>query len=1844
MDLQELKFVVVTDDLDKAAKKIEALGTAVSKINKPITQAAIDTEKLAQAQAKTAAAAAKVEEAEAKAAIAKDRVAKAQEKVNNSLSAGNAIAERQAEILRFQTEGYSKGQAATLASAKAAGALDSVLEKLGVTLKDQRILMGGQPFDNSIGLMQKLENETRSSTEVNNLFNRSLGLTEKQMIDLAREHERLTKKYELEGKSLNGLTAEYEQIVAQSVKLNQINDARTKAIRDQVKEQNAAAKASQYLADADARLAAALDTTNAKLDKQASDALVKYEKALRQSGKSAEEVAAKLAVAKTQFESIADKKQADKLQYLARAISVQMGDVGISLASGMNPLLVMIQQGDQIRGAIQQAGASGKELEKAMSNAAVQIATSFAQTGQAIGGFFVNAIKSAGQAIFGLPIELTRASFASLAGSADTSAAAFERLKIAAMAFGKTGIMLIITSLVVLAKTMYDSLQTQRELSVALATTGSGMRMNRAEALDYADALSKSGKSASEYTDAIIEMAKAGFKAGANFKLIADSAIDMQKYAGQPIKDTVKAFQELTEKPVEGIAKLVKESKNVSGESIKLINDLARQGKMTEAAAIATKEMVKANSDAVKQIIADAGYLERAWIATIDTISEYWKKFKDSVLGWGTQDALSAQLKEAQNKLSTFKEGDNRPLVVADKKRTEEIIAGLQEQIRLQGKLKTVEDERNKQAKAAVGFEELKTKYKIPEDETKKILANIEELGKKAGRTAEEINKVKAAYLATLPKGPAVSVAPSKDLSIIQKDYNEQLKLAQGFAKDERDLLKARFDAGLIDRAEYVSKDVALLQQSEQKQLDVIDQFSAKYNKAYGDQAQLLTDALGKTKDPENRKKLIQDIENLSKDFMEFNATLGDTKAALASAFNTREQISLLSFEKAAKSSTDALKEYIKTQDNNAENKRIDIALQEQLTNAYGSEASRIKAVADETKRQTAEISKFIIAQTEAFAAYQSVLNDPNASGATRGAAYQAYITARENADKAITRSRIEIVKAGIDAEVQYYKQEYERASSTVTDAIVTALFEGGKAGSKKIRDYIIAELKKPITIVVKALVDATLGNFVQGVVGGAGGSATGSFAGSALTGGLSNLTIGGASIGAQAGAFGQGIVSSFGPLAGMQSGGLATSGAYNAGVNAAAAGPYVLAAVAALNAMGVFKSTKTVGGGIAGTLGAGDLQAYDLTRTSGTLFNGPSYGVSAKGATDATIALDNAFLAIRSSTVKLVESLGFSTDKLRSFTMAVGDVKVHPDIEQLGLVLDGLSDEQRVAKINEVLTKSGNAIAEIVLGAGTTLEKLKDTFTFFYENFYTESEKFANLTNDLTSEFAKLNLPLPKTREQFKQLVLAAQKAGDTALLRGLTDLQYAFAELVPATETAVNSVEGLRDSLKSMYQKFIELTGTTAEIDAYNRSQILESTDPATRAIQAYLFALEDVKTTSDDLTKAQDTLAAAETNLKNARADALKGLIDTTKNFIDSLRKFSQSLLLGAQSTLTPEQKYTESRKQLENLLKIATSSATTPEEIAIRDNALSSLEGAASSFLEASRVYNASSSQYTQDFEFVQKAISQTADALTAQVSDAEKQLKALGSIDSGISAVEKAIRDLKDAQDVANKAQIAFNKALEASLGLRPAATEAYSSANAVVNKQASFENGMIYGKNGSSISSTEALGFINNYVSNINAGTEGFTAKDLYNKLTEWGVSSDLLASLTGYSKSAILQWFQGLDSSIPAFAKGTNFVPSNMYAEVHKGERIIPAADNARLMQSLNNRNETNAILVTEIKNLRQEIVELRNQQSKETATIVISNIDAQQKNAERVGEVISKTSQESNWNAKVRETVKLK
>lgn len=59
----------------------------------------------------------------------------------------------------------------------------------------------------------------------------------------------------------------------------------------------------------------------------------------------------------------------------------------------------------------------------------------------------------------------------------------------------------------------------------------------------------------------------------------------------------------------------------------------------------------------------------------------------------------------------------------------------------------------------------------------------------------------------------------------------------------------------------------------------------------------------------------------------------------------------------------------------------------------------------------------------------------------------------------------------------------------------------------------------------------------------------------------------------------------------------------------------------------------------------------------------------------------------------------------------------------------------------------------------------------------------------------------------------------------------------------------------------------------------------------------------------------------------------------------------------------------------------------------------------------------------------------------------------------------------------------------------------------------------------------------------------------------------------------------------LPGFAVGSNDIPHDMTARIHKGERIIPAADNRELMRRLSDPGAANDALVSEIKQLRSEL-----------------------------------------------------
>lgn len=327
------------------------------------------------------------------------------------------------------------------------------------------------------------------------------------------------------------------------------------------------------------------------------------------------------------------------------------------------------------------------------------------------------------------------------------------------------------------------------------------------------------------------------------------------------------------------------------------------------------------------------------------------------------------------------------------------------------------------------------------------------------------------------------------------------------------------------------------------------------------------------------------------------------------------------------------------------------------------------------------------------IAVLRSTATDLEFSAATfegnEGLAEQARLL-RERADLLADGTVLKEAKAAADE----WKKTTDSIEQGLTDALMRG-FESGKGFGENLEDTLINMFK---TLVLRPIIQPFAQGAASMLTSSLGMSAATSAAGSAA----GSLMLGGASLTAQGAAFGQGFSTA---VSGMFTGGAevaslgsATSGAFNVGASVAGAMPYVAAALVAANALGLMRSNKTVGGGITGTLG-GELQEYDLNRRGGSLFSGPSYSAINMRVTATTEGINSAFEAIRDKSLAAAIALGSYNTGLETFTYTLSE-KLHPDLSEIGLMLDGLTDEQKQEKIRGVLLAAEEAMAAIIVGA----------------------------------------------------------------------------------------------------------------------------------------------------------------------------------------------------------------------------------------------------------------------------------------------------------------------------------------------------------------------------------------------------------------------------------------------------------------------------------------------------------------------------------------------------------------
>ena len=263
--------------------------------------------------------------------------------------------------------------------------------------------------------------------------------------------------------------------------------------------------------------------------------------------------------------------------------------------------------------------------------------------------------------------------------------------------------------------------------------------------------------------------------------------------------------------------------------------------------------------------------------------------------------------------------------------------------------------------------------------------------------------------------------------------------------------------------------------------------------------------------------------------------------------------------------------------------------------------------------------------------------------------------------------------------------------------------------------------------------------------------------------------------------------------------------------------------------------------------------------------------------------------------------------------------------VKPLALYQETVTDTiQRVASaligVNDVLTALGAAAlpASLQGGAAATalielfggLENLQSSASSYFDNFYSEDEKFTVISKNIANTLAEVGLAMPRTKEEFKALVEAQSPLTESGrqVIAVLMGVQNAFAAIVPEGTAAIGRMADLQKAIDDNIGKF----QTPEESKAYQYNKIARElqgeaglfggwTELGTTLANAskdeiFQFAAQFVNLSeySDDAKIAIVEAAGALADLKESAASTADELYRRISQFTSSLRSSDLSPL--------------------------------------------------------------------------------------------------------------------------------------------------------------------------------------------------------------------------------------------------------------------------------------------------------------------------------------------------------------
>lgn len=392
-------------------------------------------------------------------------------------------------------------------------------------------------------------------------------------------------------------------------------------------------------------------------------------------------------------------------------------------------------------------------------------------------------------------------------------------------------------------------------------------------------------------------------------------------------------------------------------------------------------------------------------------------------------------------------------------------------------------------------------------------------------------------------------------------------------------------------------------------------------------------------------------------------------------------------------------------------------------------------------------------------------------------------------------------------------------------------------------------------------------------------------------------------------------------------------------------------------------------------------------------------------------------------------------------------------------------------------------------------------------------------------------------------------------------------------------------------------------------------------------------------DSLSYQQEQVALAEQihraamDRYDAELEALERNVAATREMAQSsldLRRYVEGLRTGDLSPLTMGQKLAEAASNYQSTLARAQGGDM---------DARAQLSSVSDAYLKLSQGYYAgASADYSEIFRAVTSAIEglaqpqrSTEDLLAdIRTADATYNTAALDIARRAQSdlAVIKSVTDLRLSE--VNASVVALGGSLRGYLSTRPDVAATTTIPDTVYTSMGQTAPVAATVSNPDGRPAYNAINMSHEQMRDLIAQSGIADGQTLYREIVRNRLDPYTVGAAYGLDRSGMDQWLADQQVvRVPGFAVGTNRLPADTLAMVHQDERIMPAADNRELFRRLSAPEENAAALVAEIRDLRAEVALLREDNQRHASMLAGAVVGSSQDNATQVSGAVERAAE---------------